>query len=67
MEENFDSLGNLLHIGDKVTWHDPDAEILPFNNDQEFTVVGINGEVVEIQNKHTFAEVFSDELTIVKT
>lgn len=65
MDKNYDSLGRLLHVGNRVSWHDPDIAVIPSENDQLFDVVDIHGEIVEIQNKYSYAEVFGDELTIV--
>lgn len=63
-ETQYDMDGNPVHINDKVIWYDPDVEARDL--ERIYTVYDVHGEIVRISDDYSEAEVFSEELKIVK-
>lgn len=58
-------------IGDKVKWNDPgindfSAKEKEFQYNRIFTIVNINGEIITIKDEYGEAEVFENELKVVR-
>ena len=64
MENYIDRKGNVLGIGDKVIWYDPEEEERDL--DRVWNVYGLDGDIVYISDSYGEAEVYAQELEKVE-
>ena len=63
-EGYYDINGNKVCVGDRVIWHDPDKSAIDL--DRVYIVHSFNGDIVNIADDISTAEVFASELEVVE-
>lgn len=63
-EGYYDINGNEVCVGDRVIWHDPDESAIDL--DRIYIVHSFHGDIVNIADDFSTAEVFASELEIVE-
>lgn len=60
----YDINGEKVCVGDRVIWHDPDKSAVDL--DRVYIVHGFRGDIVDIADDFSTAEVFASELEVVE-
>ena len=64
MENYIDMKGNMLEIGDKVIWYDPEEKERDLN--RVWNIYGFDGDIIYISDSYGEAEVYAKELEKVE-